>query len=68
MVGIGMQINNNITLLNTRGFPRKVLTCKKMLYLSLAPIKIVNIYNAEVEDLLPGDMPLWYSSNGFIGT
>lgn len=40
MVVIGMQINNNITLLNTRGFLRKVLTCKKMLYLSLAPIKL----------------------------
>lgn len=60
MVGTGIQINNNITLRNTRGFLRKVLTCEKMLYSSLAPIKIVNIYNPKEEDLLPG--ALFYAS------
>lgn len=56
MVGTGMQINNDITLLNTKGFLRKALSCEKMLYLFQSPIKIVNIYNVEEENLLPGDL------------
>lgn len=72
MVGTGTQINNDITLLNTRGFLRKALSCEKMLNLFQAPIKIVNIYNVKEENLLPGDLLYasllfhqwiyWYSS------
>lgn len=56
MAGTSMQIDNNIMLVNARGFYRKTLTCEEMLYLSPAPIKVANIYNTKEDDLLPGDL------------